>query len=195
MREILLQIEQLNKDNFDNFIVLLSRCGESNKLRSLNPPLISRLKEDAFLLNPKYEAYLGKIGLDWVAYAIIVMSYSTFRALPDLSIEEICVLGDYRNLGIGAAMLKLCIRKAKKRGCGKINLAVPVGNKKSKNFFEFNGAVQADDVSYQIDPDASQIRQPAGKPTYADFLRKKNTKKLPRLNYVGLDISQQGERC
>ena len=177
-----MQIEQLNKENFDNFINLLSRCREADKSRSLNPSLISRLKEDAFSINPKYEAYLGKIGLEWVSYAIIVMSYSTFRALPDLSVEEVCVLGDYRNLGIGAAMLKLCIRKAKKRGCGKINLIVPVGNKRSKNFFEFNGAFPADGISYEIDPYASKIGHPAGKLTYADFLRKKNNPKVFRLN-------------
>jgi ribosomal protein S18 acetylase RimI-like enzyme len=144
--------------------------------------MINRLKEDAFSINPKYEAYLGKIGLDWVAYAIIIMSYSTFMALPDLSVEEICVLSDYRNLGIGAAMLRLCIRKAKKRGCGKINLVVPVGNKKSKNFFEFNGAVPANYIRYQIDPYASRTEKPAGKLTYADFIRKKKVAKLSRLN-------------
>jgi ribosomal protein S18 acetylase RimI-like enzyme len=182
VRDILLQIEQLNKENFDNFIDLLSRCRESNKTHSFDVPVINRLKEDACSINPKYEAYLGKIGLDWVAYAIIIMSYSTFMALPDLSVEEIYVLDNYRNLGIGAAMLKLCVRRAKKKGCGNVNLVVPVGNKKSKIFFEFNGSVPTNYISYKIDPYASKIGKSAGKLTYADFIRKKNTTKFSRLN-------------
>ena len=172
----------MNKENFDSFIDLLSRCRESNKNHSLDIPMINRLKEDAFSITPKYKAYLGKIGLDWVAYAITIVSYSTFMALPDLSIEEVYVLGNYRNLGIGAAMLKLCVRKARKKGCGNVNLVVPVGDKKSKIFFEFNGAVPANYISYKIDPYASKIGKSERKLTYADFIRKKKVARLSRLN-------------
>lgn len=181
MRDILLQIEQLNKENFDNFIDLLSRCRESNKIYSLDIPMINRLKEDAFSINPKFEAYLGKIGLDWVAYAIIIVSYSTFMALPDLSVEEIYVLGDYRNLGIGAAMLKLCARKAKKKGCGKIELTVPHRNKKIKNFFEFNGAVPTDRTCFQMDL-TTPIGNTSRTTTFTDFVIRKDKNKLARLN-------------
>src|SRR5271157_1016059 len=182
MQEIRLQIEKLSKENFDNFIDLRKRSLGSESSRYLDTAIINRLKEDAFSINHKYEVHLGKIGLDWVAYAIIIMSYSTFIALPSLSIDEIFVLDNFRSLGIGMAMFEFCVRKAKKRGCGKIELAIPNRNVKAKKFFEFNRAVPIDMTYYQIDPFDIKIEKSHGKMTFADFMRKKSKSKLARLN-------------
>ncbi|WP_424028525.1 GNAT family N-acetyltransferase [Methanoregula sp.] len=182
MQEIRLQIEKLNKENFDNFIDLHKRYIESERTRYLDTTLINRLKKDAFLTNPKYEAYLGKIGLDWVAYVIIIISYSTFIALPSLSIEEIFVLNNFRNLGIGGALFEFCVRNAKKRGCGKIEISVPNRNEKAKFFFEFNRAIPIDITYYEIDFFDTKIGNPDGKMTYADLLRKRNKSKITKLN-------------
>ncbi len=152
MQEILLHIEKMNKSNFDNFGFLFTQYRESERTRAPDSTILTRLKEDAFSKNPKYEVYLGKIGLEWVAYVIIIMSYSTVMALPSLSVDELFVLDSFRNLGIGLALFEFCIRTAKKRGCGKLELIVPDWNKKAKNFFEFNKAVPADMTCYQIGP-------------------------------------------
>jgi GNAT superfamily N-acetyltransferase len=182
MKEIRLQVEKLSEENFDNFIILLMRGRGLDKTRYPDITILDRLKEDAFSKHPKYEAYLGQIGPDWVAYVIITRSYSTFLALPGLSIDDIYVLDDFRELGIGAAMFEFCIRKAKQRGCGKVDLGVPNRNKKAKKFFEFNGAVPIDLTRYHIDLTETRIGKPRGKMTYADFIRKKRANKLSRLN-------------
>jgi GNAT superfamily N-acetyltransferase len=182
MREIRLQVEKLSEENFDNFVILLTRSRGMNKSRHPDLSIFDRLKEDAFSKNPHYEAYLGKIGPDWVAYVIFSKSYSTFAALPCLSIDEIYVLDDFRELGIGAAMFEFCVRKAKNRRYGKIEFWVPNQNKKAKNFFEFNGAVRVDSIRYQIDLSETKIGKPRGKMTYADVLRKKQAITLSRLN-------------
>ena len=191
-QEIRLYIEKLSKENFDNLIILRTKFIGSEITRHLDTTIINRLKEDAFSKNPKYEAYLGKIGVDWVAYIIIIMSYSTFMASPCLFIDEIFVLENFRSLGIGAAMLQFCVRKAKKRGCGKIEITVPNRNKKAKSFFEFNRAVPNDTTCYQIDPFDTIIGKPSGKMTYADFMRckSKNKIKLARLNSRANDNRQ-----
>src|SRR5208337_3522243 len=152
MQEIRLRLEKLTKENFDNFIVLYKKSIGSERSCYLDTTKINRLKEDAFSINPKYEAYLGGISLDWVAYAIIIKSYSTFTALPKLIIEEIFVVDNFRNLGIGTAMFEFCVRKAKKKSCGMIELTVPNKNEKAKFFFEFNGVIPVDTTYYQIDP-------------------------------------------
>ena len=174
-----MNIEKMNKENFDNFISLLREFKESEKNRYLNSTLINRLKEDAFSINPKYEVYLGKIGQDWVAYVIIVMLYSTLIALPSVSVEEMFVLDSFRSLGIGAAMLEFCIRTVRKKGCGKIEFMVPARNKKAKKFFEFNEAVLMDMSYYQMDlVGIKKIGTTPGKITHVDFIRKKRTNKL-----------------
>jgi len=183
-QEILLHIEKLTKENFDNFIDLLSECRESKKTRHLIITMINRLKKDAFSTSPKYEVYLGKIGVEWVAYIIIVMSYSTYIALPCLLIDELFVRENFRSLGIGAAMLQFCVRKAKKKGCGKIVLTVPARNKKAKNFFEFNEAVPIDSTCYQMDLFEIKKGKRPGKMTYTDFIRKKRINKLSRVYFT-----------
>ncbi len=181
-QEIRLYIEKLSKENFDNLIYLRTKFIGSETWH-LDITVINRLKEDAFSKNPKYEAYLGKIGVDWVAYVIITMSYSTFMALPSIFVNEIFVLDKFRGLGIGRAMFEFCLRKAKKRGCGKIEIPVRNRNKKAKSFFEFNGAVPNDMTYYQMDPFDKIIGKPSGKMTYADFIRKKRTNKLFRVYF------------
>ena len=96
MQEIRLQIEKLRRENFENFISLLAGGDKSDPTRYLDTIIINRLKEDAFSTNPRYEAYLGKIGLEWVAYLIITMSYSIFAALPSLSLDESVCSGRFQ---------------------------------------------------------------------------------------------------
>jgi GNAT superfamily N-acetyltransferase len=187
MQEIRLYIEKLSKENFDNFIDLRTKFIGSDRTRLLDTTIVNRLKDDAFSINPKYEAYLGKIGLDYVAYAAFKISYSTLMALPSFFLDEIFVIDNFRNLGIGMTMFDFCVRKAKKKGCGKIELAVPNQNEKTKFFFESNGAVPIGMTYYQIDPLDIKIGKPLGKMTYADFMRKKSKSKLARLNSLAID--------
>ena len=168
----------MDKDNFDNFITLLTDSKESEKIRSLDLAIIKRLREDAFSTNPRYEAYLGKIGNEWVAYFITVISYSISLALPSLIMDEIFVSEKFRSMGVGAAMLNFCIRKAKKRDLCEIKIAVPARNKKAKKFFEYNDAFPTDLNCYKIDPSNTKIIKSPGKMTYADFLRKKRISKI-----------------
>jgi ribosomal protein S18 acetylase RimI-like enzyme len=182
LMEIRLYIEKLNKENFDNFIDLHTKYLGPERSRYLDTTIINRLKEDAFSINPKYEAYLGKIGVDWVAYAVIIISYSTVIALPSLSIDEIFVLNNFRSLGIGMSMFEFCARQAKKRRCGKIELEIPNWNTEAKKFFKFYRAVPIDTTHFQIDLSDIKIGKPLRKITFADFLRKKSKSKLARLN-------------
>ena len=96
MQEILLHIEKMNKGNFDNFGSLFSKYRASEGIRMPDTTLLSRLREVAFSKNPAYEVYLGKIGLECVAYVIIMMSYSMVIASPILIVDELFVLEDFR---------------------------------------------------------------------------------------------------
>jgi ribosomal protein S18 acetylase RimI-like enzyme len=182
MQDIRLTIEKLNKENFDNFIDLIRKNTGSKESHNLDTGKINRLKENAFSSPPRYEAYLGRICVDWVAYASMVTSYSMVMALPRLVIEEIFVSQNFRNLGIGTAMVEFCIRTAKKKECEIIELSIPNNNKKAKNFFDFNGVIPVDSTYYQIDSYTTKIGRPLGRMTYTDFMRNKKKNQLSRLN-------------
>ena len=70
------------------------------------------------------------------------------------------VLEDFRDLGIGFTLFEFCMRKAKKKGCGRIEVAVPGRNKKARKFFESNGAVPVNMTCYQISLLDTKIGKP-----------------------------------
>lgn len=182
MHDIRLTIEKLNKENFDNFIDLIKKNIGPKESRYFDAAKINRLNENAFSSYPLYEVYLGRICVDWVAYASIVTSYSTFMALPKLVIEEIFVSQNFRNLGIGTSMIEFCIRTAKKKKCGIIELSIPHNNEKAKNFFDFNGVIPINTTHYQIDPYSIKIVRHLEKMTYTEFMRKNRKNQLTRIN-------------
>jgi GNAT superfamily N-acetyltransferase len=101
-----------------------------------------RLVEHGFGERPKFEAWLSF----WegvqtpVGYSIFFETYSTFLASPTLYLEDIFVLPDYRNRGIGSAMLQHCIQIACDRGCGRMEWTCLDWNKKAQAVYQRLGA-------------------------------------------------------
>ena len=92
-----LRIEPLSEDNFEDFIYLIKRLAEYERLTPPDEVAIGRLKNDGFAKNPKYEAYVGISGSRPVAYLIYFFTYSSFLALPTLYIEDIFVLKNHED--------------------------------------------------------------------------------------------------
>jgi GNAT superfamily N-acetyltransferase len=102
----------------------------------------SRLIEHGFGANPKFEAWLA----EWkgapcpVGYAFIFETYSTFLAQPTLYLEDLFVLPEYRNRGIGRSLLQHCFRLAKDRGCGRMEWTCLDWNTNAQALYEGLGA-------------------------------------------------------
>lgn len=133
-----LQIEKINLQNFNEFLYLVEKLAEYEKLDPPDREAKNRLRKDAFSKNPKYEAYLAKIGDKYIAYLIFFMNYSSFLALPVLYLEDIFVLEKYRKRGIGQLLFNFCVKIAKERNCGRIEWHVLDWNKPGINFYEKN---------------------------------------------------------
>ena len=144
------QIEKLSEKNFNEFAKLMKIFADFEKLSPPDANARLRLKKDGLGRNPKYEAYLGKIGGKYVAYTMFFMAYSSFKALPTLFLEDIFILKKYRRKGIGQKMLDFCVKTAKERKCGRIDGYILDWNTPSINFFEKNNAEHPNWVFYRI---------------------------------------------
>ncbi len=131
-------IEKLSGENFDEFVKLIEIFANFEKLAPPDDKAKLRLREDGLGKNLKYEAYLGKIGDEYISYIIFFMAYSSFSALPTLFLEDIFVLKGYRRLGIGQKMLNFCIEFAKERNCVRVDLTVLNWNTNAMKFYEKN---------------------------------------------------------
>ena len=130
-----IHIERINNANFNNFLHLVKKLAEYEKLDPPDKEAKIRLKKDGLSQKLRYEAYLAKINEKYVGYIIFIMSYSSFLALPTLYLEDIFVLKEFRKKGIGKKLFEFCILKAKEKQCGRIEWHVLNWNKIGINFY------------------------------------------------------------
>ena len=144
-------IEKLTKENFPEFISLIEKLADYEKLTPPDENAKSRLESDAFCENPKYEAYLALINGIPAGYITFYFTYSTFLAKPTFYLEDIFVLEECRKQGIGRKLFDFCRSEAKARGCGRMDWTVLTWNQPSIHFYEKAGAERQDWYLYRLD--------------------------------------------
>jgi GNAT superfamily N-acetyltransferase len=135
-----LVIQQVNEKVFDDFLGLIDKLAEYEKLAPPNEEARRKLRIDCLSDKPKYQAFIGKIGNKCVSYIIYFYTYSSFLALPTLYLEDIFVLEEYRRQGVGQKMFDHLKKIAKLEGCGRIEFTVLKWNKSAQEFYEKNKA-------------------------------------------------------
>lgn len=143
-------IKQVNASNFEDFLGLIDKLAEYETLSIPDQDAKKRLRRDCLSDNPKYNAYLGKIGDKPVAYFIYFFTYSSFLALPTLFLDDIFVLEDYRRHGIGKKMFNFIKEIAKAEGCGRIEFITLKWNTSAQSFYDKNGAKRLDWYLYRV---------------------------------------------
>jgi GNAT superfamily N-acetyltransferase len=111
------------------------------EFESLEPPDIEaqqRLLEDAFGEQPRIETWLAFVDgrTAAVGYAILLETYSSFLARPTLYLEDVFVLPEFRNRGIGSAFLRHCVALAHERGCGRMEWTCLDWNTRAQRVYE-----------------------------------------------------------
>jgi GNAT superfamily N-acetyltransferase len=139
MKEDLI-IEPIKHKNFDEFVYLIEKLAEYEKLTPPDEEAKIRLRKDGLSKKPKYEAYVGKIGDKYVGYVIFFMTYSSILGKPTLYLEDIFVLKEHRRKGVGQKLFNFIVSKAKERDCGRVEWQVLDWNQVGIKFYERNNA-------------------------------------------------------
>jgi GNAT superfamily N-acetyltransferase len=148
--ENLVVIEQVDAENFDDFLGLIDKLATYEKLASPDEEAKRRLQRDCLSVKPKFQAFVGKIGTKYVSYVIFFFTYSSFLALPTLFLEDIFVLEEYRRQGIGKKMFEFLKETAKREKCGRIEFTVLKWNKSAQEFYEKNKARRLEWYLYRL---------------------------------------------
>lgn len=146
-----IKIEKVNKKNFNDFLYLLDKLANYEKV---NPPDYNaklRLKKDYFSKNKKFEAYLVSINDKFIGYTIFFLTYSSYLALPTLYIEDLFVLEEYRRKRIGEKVFRFCVKQAKDKGCGRMEWTVYDWNESAIRFYKQFGAICLEKKYYRLD--------------------------------------------
>jgi GNAT superfamily N-acetyltransferase len=143
-------IQQVNEEIFDDFLGLIDKLAEYEKLTPPNEKARKRLRIDCLSDKPKYHAFIGKIGNKSVSYIIYFFTYSSFLGLPTLYLEDIFVLKEYRRQGIGKRMFDHLKEIAKLEECSRIEFTVLKWNKPAQKFYEKNKAKRLEWFLYRL---------------------------------------------
>jgi len=145
-----LTIKKVDEETFNEFVGLINKLAEYEKLEPPDDDAKKRLRQDCLSGKPKYQAFIGKIGAKPVSYIIYFFTYSSFLALPTLFLEDIFVLEEYRKRGVGKKMIEFIKENAKREGCGRIEFTVLKWNKVAQQFYEENKAQRLEWFLYRI---------------------------------------------
>jgi GNAT superfamily N-acetyltransferase len=115
---------------FENLTHEVEATGE--KLRSALFPSDGRPTAECLLAFTDDNAPAG--------FAVYFTNYSTFLAKPGLYLEDLFVRPEFRQRGIGKALLLHVARLANQRGCGRMEWTVLDWNESAQAFYKKLGA-------------------------------------------------------
>lgn len=114
-----------------------------------------RLAQHLFGPRPFAEALMVERRGEPVAFALYFHTFSTFRGVPSLYLEDVFVRPPHRGQGIGKALLARVARIAVDRGCGRMEWSVLDWNAPAIGFYRSIGARPMDEWTVQrVDDDA-----------------------------------------
>ncbi len=82
---------------------------------------------------------LARMDDAYVGMAICFLGFSTFNARPLINIHDFMVLPEFRQRGIGTAILEAVKRIARERGCCKMTLEVQMKNAAARRIYQSFG--------------------------------------------------------
>lgn len=146
------QIRPATKEDAPAILDLIVALADFEKLPPPDEAAQSRLINDAFGSRPRFEIFLAQIAGRIVGYAFVFETYSTFRALPTLYLEDLFVLSEFRGQKVGYALFSYCAKEAVRRGCGRFEWVVLDWNIHAINFYQRQGAKHLNDWQfYRLD--------------------------------------------
>lgn len=111
-----------------------------------------RLREHLFGDRPFVESLVGEVDGAIVAYSLFFPSYSSFLMKPGYWLEDIYVQPEHRGKGLGKALLRAIVQKARDAGYGRVEWSVLDWNQPSIDFYRSIGAVHmADWNTYRLE--------------------------------------------
>ncbi|MGI8907057.1 MAG: GNAT family N-acetyltransferase [Candidatus Sumerlaeaceae bacterium] len=130
----------------DVMLALIVALAEYEKIEPPDEPARHRLVRDAFSDKPRFEVLLAETAEHTaIGYAFILETYSSFKALPTLYLEDIFVLPEKRGAGAGFALFREVVREARRRGCSRVDFQVLRWNTLAQDFYARLGAVHLED--------------------------------------------------
>jgi len=135
-----LKIRTAQKEDIPVILSFIKKLAEYEKLSHEVTATKKILEKSLFAQNTNVFSIIGSIKNKPITFAIYFFNYSTFLGKKGLYLEDLFVLPEYRNNGIGKKMLKYLANIALEHNCGRFEWSVLDWNKSAIQFYKNLGA-------------------------------------------------------
>lgn len=136
--DLILRLAQ--PEDCDVLFELIKGLAEYEKLTDAVTGSAAQLKEHLFGDKKYAEVILAETNGETTGFALFFHNYSTFLTQPGIYLEDLFVLKQYRQKGIGKALLTKLASIAVERNCGRLEWSVLNWNEPAKAFYRHMGA-------------------------------------------------------
>jgi len=136
----LIQLRAATASDVPTIFALIRALAEYEQLSHAVTGTPEALNEHLFGSRPYAEVVLAETAGNVAGLALFFYNYSTFLTKPGLYLEDLFVLPEYRQQGIGKALLTYLAQRAIAEGCGRLEWSVLDWNAPAIAFYEQMGA-------------------------------------------------------
>ncbi len=119
---------------------LIKALADYEKLSDAVTGTPEQLADHLFGTRPYIEAIVANHAEQIIGFALFFHNYSTFLTKPGIYLEDLFVLPECRDQGIGKALLTYLAQLVVDRGCGRLEWSVLDWNEPAIGFYQRMGA-------------------------------------------------------
>ncbi len=159
-----ISIRPSNPADVELILGFVQRLAEYEKLSHEVVATPERLRRALFGGQRYAECVIAELDSSPVGFALFFHTFSTFLAQPGIYLEDLFVLPEARQNGVGKALLQHVAALAVERGCGRFEWAVLDWNEPAIRFYRSQGSRALDEWTvHRVNGDALPALA-AGKP-------------------------------
>ena len=143
-----MDIREITKSDVSDVLSIIRSKAEFDGCLDMLRSTEDEIEEAFFSESPKAEAIIALIDEKVVGIATFYGVYSTFLAKPGIWLDDLYVYEEYREYGVGKALISQLCSIAKDTGCARIDWIVARDNENGRGFYNSIGATIFEEVRY-----------------------------------------------
>jgi len=146
-----IEIRQATSDDAERILAFVKELAVYERAEREVTATVEDIRKSLFHNNATTNCVIGSIDNVEVGFAVYFFNYSTWLGRHGLYLEDLYVTPEFRNAGVGKALLKHLAKVAISHNCGRFEWSVLDWNEPAIRFYEGIGAEAQDDwVTYRL---------------------------------------------
>ena len=146
-----LKIKKANIEDGSDILNLIKGLADYEHL-SNEVEATKELLEKELFVDKNAHVILAIVDNQAIGFALYFYNFSTFKGKKGLYLEDIYIMPNYRNKGIGNHLFEFLKKESKRQNCGRMEWVCLDWNKDAINFYKKKKAISLEDwIHFRLD--------------------------------------------